>query len=150
MKIETFASFRIMGEHLDCNAVSSLFRLQPTEVHERGSPKLIRGKPCGSWSDGLWVLSTEGIVDSEQLDAHIEWLLAHLEPCRNQFDSLKSLGAQSLDVFCYWASIDGTPGGPTIPAGLLFRLGVLGIDLSLDFYSFAVSILSEDSYDQDA
>lgn len=82
---------------------------------------------------GLWLLSSEGHVESTSLEEHISWVLTQIEPIRPTFLRLVRRLEASADMFCFWESKTGQ-GGPDFTPNVLSRLARLKLPLALDIY----------------
>jgi hypothetical protein len=124
----TFATFRLIGKDLDPDAVTSLLGLEPTRMFRKGD----RRGETKVWPHGYWGITSQGTVETTDLAVHIEWLLAQLEPVREQLTSVVR-GDVKADVNCFIESGTGH-GGPTFSPQLLARIAALNLELGLDIY----------------
>jgi hypothetical protein len=138
-EISSYASFRIVGTSLRAAKVSDLLGVEPTDCFEAGEVVMARGRVVGQRKQGLWSLSSRKAVRSSDLNRHLGWLLERLDLRGGWHRRLVALGADSFDVFCYWASErHGAGGGPRIEAEVMSRLGALGLPLDLDCYDLGI------------
>lgn len=126
---ETHVAVSIVGAAVDPTAITGAIGLSPTfEVHV-GDVFPARTRPR---TEGIWSLSTEGLVRSTDVNEHVDWLLDRLP------DDLKARipdGAR-LRMHCAWHSATGH-GGPHLAVQTLRRIADAGLDLDFDFYSDA-------------
>jgi ABC-type transporter Mla subunit MlaD len=128
---ETFASLRLYGDALVPAEVSRLLHLEPADAAAKGDRMVSSsGKPRIA-STARWILTTQGTLDSTDLEAHVLWLLDRLEAARVM--PLTLPGVSRADVSCYWASATGN-GGPDFSPETLARLAQLNLRLGFDLY----------------
>lgn len=126
---QAYASIVLVGPELSPEAVSRWVNLKADFQAAVGETKPARTSPR---VEAIWSISSEGHVDSTNLEDHIEWLL-DLMP-----DGLRSMLPPSTrcEISCFWISASGH-GGPDISSMILSRLARFGFDLTFDFYSNA-------------
>lgn len=113
----TYASLRIQKQGIDLASITDLLGLQPS-----------------STTPNIWIYSTEGHVQSLDLDEHIFSITEPLiKKGRRFLRSLEDSGYK-CDIFCYWLSENGH-GGPVLKTDTIIELGCLGLELGFDFYS---------------
>jgi hypothetical protein len=84
----------------------------------------------GIWRESAWILSSP-LDKSENLSAHVKWLLDRLEP---KADIVRALCAKyRVDIFCGFSSGSGQ-GGFTLDPETLGRLAMLRIPVGFDLY----------------
>lgn len=141
MRIRTFATFVLTGRDLEPQAVTHGTGLRPTHLHLRGEVPSSGAPP---FRHGQWQLSSRSVVESDDLEDHLSWLLDRLEPVVDRlpphvprdeaFDSKTSPpGVVVAKFFCYWAS-DAVGGGPRLNPHTLERIGRMNAALELDVY----------------
>jgi hypothetical protein len=79
-----------------------------------------------------WELSTEGRINSMELDDHFEWILKQLRKKKLLKTELSSDYRFSLSVF--WGASNGTGGGPLIDPELSAKFALHGIPVAIGFY----------------
>lgn len=124
---ETSAALRIIEDALDPELVTRALGIEPTRSGIKGISPNNRGRPLPY---GYWAISSEGRVDSDELEQHI---VALLDLLPDFFQNSVPAGAR-CEMHCSWHSATGH-GGPSISAQTLTRLGIMGIELDFDFYS---------------
>lgn len=122
----TYASFRLFGPDIHPDAITRVLGISPTFQVAVGdiTPKGTRPR-----TEGIWSISTKGLLQSTNLEAHIAVLLDRLPT-----DLRDHVPAGSrCEIACYWLSATGQ-GGPTLSSAVLARLGAAGIALDFDLY----------------
>lgn len=71
-----FATLRFTGDRLDPDRITAILGVQPTKAYRRGESYLA-GPRAGyaTGRTGVWVLATDSVVDSAELDRHLEHLV---------------------------------------------------------------------------
>lgn len=129
----TNATFCVYSDTLDPAQITSRLGLAPTHSFRRDDPITTARRRYGNHPIGGWLLSTREHIVAEDLTAHLDWLLANLEPAAQR---IKALQTDGYDVAIIIAlSADPLGGGPTMSADTLARLARLGLPLDLDLYS---------------
>ena len=128
----TYATFRLKGDALEPGEVTDALRLEPSSSGVEGE-RLRRGRELRSRQIGVWLLRSDGAVESTSLERHLLYLLDMLEPSTAALAALRSQRTISADFFCYWLSATGH-GGPEISSATLARIAALDADIGLDFY----------------
>lgn len=123
----TFATFILLEDTLDPDAVTAQLSIQPSKKFKAGD---IRAKDR-VWEHGYWALTSEGQILGSDLAEHIIWLLEQLEPRREQLAQIEAEGI-APKLACFWSATE--PGGPIFAYELLERLAALHIDVELDIY----------------
>src|SRR5690348_15349357 len=110
-----FATLRFTGDRLDPDRITAILGVQPTKAYRRGE-RYLAGPRAGhvTGRTGVWVFATDSVVDSAELDRHIELLvdLIFRAPAREerlkQLHELMSRDAVKADVSCFWRGGPGT------------------------------------------
>lgn len=131
------ATFRLWGPDLDPAAVTASLGILPSHVHARGEP---RNRSGGTWPHGMWYLSSGLHVPSEDLEAHLAWILDRIEPAVAHIEEFRQHENTQADLFCYWEG-DGN-GGVEFNPVLLGRIAALGLKLGIDI-AFAIEETDE-------
>ena len=126
-----FASFTITGKSLDPEEVSASLRLSPSRAFKEGDRK---GTGGDRWGHGLWSISTEGVVEAADLEAHIAWLLHQLEPARSELPGVLAEGAVKGRIFCFFET-EKMNDGAEFSAALINRVAALDLPIALDIYN---------------
>ena len=125
--LRTYASFRILSEHMTAGEMAELLGIQPS----RSQTKLNDGRHKPRLHG--WFLSSEKVVASRDLRRHLDWLLDQLLPVSGVLHPLIESGDVSADVVCYWVSASGH-GGPTLSVVQLEKMCKLGVGCWFDVY----------------
>lgn len=113
--------------------VSALLRLSPTLQHAKGEDPLSPWGKKFKAPRSLWVLSSQGSVDSKDLRAHVQWLLSILEPVASGLQSLRNIPGLDMHILCTWVSRYGD-GGPYLWPEQLQCMAQLDLPCHFDFY----------------
>lgn len=132
---KTYASFRLGGDALDPDEVTSALGITPTQafIKDQEIPVGRKGKATRRQRTGVWLLDTEHTVESTSLERHVIWLLDAVEPAADARRALRARRGLEADFFCYWLSAHGH-GGPLFAPGTLARIAALDAVLGIDFY----------------
>ena len=126
----THAWIRVISKDIGSDAIAEKLSLRPSQtihIGERTSKRLDRYS-----RHSMWLLSTEGKVDSLDARRHLDWLLKLLSPRRERVKKLIRDGCL-IDCCCRWDSKSGH-GGPTFSPKQLIGFGELGIEVWFDIY----------------
>lgn len=126
-------SFRLIGDDLDPDEVTSRLGITPEWALARGERRPappLQGRPQEA---GVWLISTEGQVESTSAERHLVWLLERIEPVADAVLEVRREQGLTADFFCGWFSLTGH-GGPDFSPEVLSRVAALDATLSLDFY----------------
>lgn len=131
------ASFRIIGDKLVTDEISSLMKIQPDYSHQKGAPnnrksksgRIIVGRPHKT---GIWSINSN-LPESSSLEEHITGLLERLEPSSDAIKRLSKEGYR-VDIYCGYFSKPGTQGGFDISPSVLERMGKMGISLAVSTF----------------
>ena len=90
----------------------------------------MKGRPART---GMWVLSSDGTIQSRDLRRHLDWLIATLQ---GRYIALQQLKEHhySVDGICHWVQLGGT-GGPTLSPANMRGLADLDLELGFEFWS---------------
>ncbi len=87
----THLHFRIWHEDLDPDAISQVLQLPASDRYSKGDTF---GKiNPHTRPRGFWAISSEGQVESEDANDHVEWLMAKLEGKTGVLDELRKAGS---------------------------------------------------------
>jgi hypothetical protein len=135
----TFATLRFSGDRLDPDRITAILGVQPTTAYRKGE-RYLAGPRAGyvTGRTGVWVLASDGAIDSVALDRHLEYLVAAIfaghdrEERLKQLHELMSREEVEADVSCFWR---GPPGArpPSVPAKVISRLNRLPAEIETDF-----------------
>ena len=136
---KAFVTLRFAGDDLDPAEISAILPIAPTRAHRKGET-FLAGPHAGPLRGrtGIWFLSTDKHVPSDDLGDHLEfvWTLLYPKPGDNSrigalCDVLKHTGSRAR-ITCFWR---GDPGEaePRIPAEFRSSIARLGADIETDF-----------------
>ena len=134
-----FATLRFSGDRLDPDRISAILGVQPTKAYQKGEYYLA-GPRAGyvTGRTGVWVLASDGAIDSAELDPHLEYLVAPIFAGPNREERLKQLhdlmsrDGVKADVSCFWRGRPDTR-PPSVPAKVISRLKQLPAEIETDF-----------------
>ena len=134
--VRSHASIRVWGANLDPLVVINLLRLPYDHIHRSGGPRIRRRRDgtvheYAPYRHGMWSMGSERWVNSNDLNAHLIWLLEELEPKAQQIQELIESG-NSVDFFCFSEGYSAS--APVIPKGTVDRAVALGIKIDIDHY----------------
>lgn len=135
--LETFASLRFFGDRLEPHRITKILDTVPTvayrkgEVFKKSKGQEIRGRT------GLWLVSSEGNVNSRDLNEHLDYLLAILRAgdAERKLDDLHALMHAfgiAADVSCFWYGEHGAR-PPAIRDDIRARLASIPAKIESDF-----------------
>ena len=137
MYTEAHAAVRFMGDSLDPLDVTRALRMPSDHEHRNGEPRVVRRRSDGTireyapYRQGMWSLSSETWVSSQDLNIHIKWLLEQLEPRMSEVQRLMETGIEA-DIYCYSAGRTDQP--PDIPPDTASRCAALSISIDIAHY----------------
>lgn len=136
---EAHAAVRFFGESFDPLVATQILRLPPDYTHGVGEPRLSRTKAGriveqAPHRNGMWSMSSRGLVSSAKLVTHVEWLLGQLEPRAEAVRLLLSSGVPG-DIFAFSRGSTAIP--PSVPRQLRQRASALGLEIVTDHYEAA-------------
>jgi hypothetical protein len=105
--LKAYASLRFTGDRLEPGRITDILGAPPKtayrkgEIYRRSRGHEVRGRT------GLWLLSSNGAVDSADLNEHLTYLLAILFPANGEelVERLRTLmedNGLEADVSCFW------------------------------------------------
>jgi|SRR5579884_3163625 len=135
--VATYASLRFSGDRLEPDRITALIGIAPRvayrkgEVFKRSRGQEIRGRT------GLWLVSSEDRVESDDLNDHLDYLLSLVSPQRGQdrlakLQSLLRKDGLEADIPCFWHGSHGAR-PPSIREDVRERLAQIPARLDEDF-----------------
>ncbi|WP_175047713.1 DUF4279 domain-containing protein [Burkholderia lata] len=113
------------------------FGVQPTVAGAKGDPRppgkdgVARVPPRRI---GIWGIETKDIIDSDDLEPHLRYLVETLGLPRADFaNEIMRTGAM-VRFFCFWVNEDGNR-PPKIPGDIVEMCNSQGIEIDIDEYS---------------
>jgi hypothetical protein len=136
------ASFRLMGDALDPDAITQATGLTPDVAHRKGDVRPMTDyrrandlPPLGPRRSGIWILKSEATLarTGSNLEDHLSVLLNQLEPVAARLAHLRVEQALRADFFCgYHMHQENSSIG--LSNETLARVVALGADIFLDLY----------------
>jgi Domain of unknown function (DUF4279) len=123
----THVTLRIYHETASPEVATEALGLDPDEVHDAVRPPSGRGS-----RPAVWLMSSEGKVDSLDVRRHLDWILDRLSGREEKLANLRQRGFV-MDVLCRWDSIG--QGGPMLSPAQMGPLAKLGLTVGFDLYS---------------
>jgi len=139
LSVKTFASLRFMGRKLDPEQVTGILQAKPTIAYRYGDVYMREGENCAEGRTGLWLISSEKTVHSNDLNDHLAYLVQIIfsEGSNDRLDKLRQVmatGDVEADVGCFWS---GPPGAskPVIDRSLKAALKKVAGHFEKDFHT---------------
>lgn len=136
---KAFVTLRFAGDDLDPAEIAAILPIAPTRAHRKGGT-FFAGPRAGHLRGrtGIWFLSTDTHVASDDLGDHLEFVRDLLYPKPGDNSRIGALRdvlehAQSrARLTCFWR---GDPGEaePPVPAEFRSAIAPLGSDIETDF-----------------
>jgi Domain of unknown function (DUF4279) len=127
----TWATLRISGDRLDPDNVTTRLGIAPSRSHKAGDRHGEQGRMI--WKHGQWSLTSQGVIESTDLELHIEWLLDRIEPMHEKLQEITQQPDVTADIFCFWES-ESVNAGIDLAPSLMGRVASLRLSLGLDIY----------------
>ena len=129
----THAELRIYPGSKSAGDVTKCLGVEPTGTQDEG--ELFENSTSRVWKAPLtgWFLSSEGQVDSKDLEDHVDWLLAKLAGAESALFTLQEQEVTKMTVACIWWSADGH-GGPGLKPAQMHALAEFNLECSFDIY----------------
>jgi hypothetical protein len=106
-----FAAIRFKGDRLEPGRVTEILHTKPTTAYHKGEVyKRDRRGNEARGRTGLWLLSSEGHVQSSDVNDHLRYLIGVLFPDRSTSKHLRDLlrdGYIEVDVPVFWHGTRG-------------------------------------------
>jgi Domain of unknown function (DUF4279) len=132
---EKHATFRLVGERLDPEAITRATGLTPDRAVRTGDPVVSRGRIVSRRRTGVWWIGSARELSRTEnhLEDHVCWLLDLLEPVADVVRELSVEQGLTADIGCgYFTSRWNSSFG--FSAETLGRVANLGASLGLDIY----------------
>ena len=126
-----YIRFFIRGENIDPDEISHILGIIPSYKYKRGdlhgkNNQMVRKK-------GLWSITSDEKVASSDLQLHIDWLLALLEPVKNQLNSITSTPGVYAEISCVF-NLFSIEWASHLEPSQLDRIAALNIKLGISIY----------------
>jgi hypothetical protein len=104
--IRTFATLRVMGDDLIPDEITRVLETKPTLAYRKGE-NYSRVKRSITGRSGMWLFSTDSVVESLQLEHHVEFLASIIKPGSgfariDQLSNLMERKQLTADVVLFW------------------------------------------------
>lgn len=127
-------AFRIIGDNLDPEQITSLLGIDPDYSHKKGEAnnrknklgKIIVGTPHKT---GIWTINSD-LPETSTLEEHIVSLLVRLDSAHDKIRQLSKEGYR-VDIYCGHFLKHGYQGGFDVSPEVLERMGKMGIHLAV-------------------
>jgi Domain of unknown function (DUF4279) len=135
--VKAYAILRFAGDELDPSEISDILGVGATRAYHKGE-KYFAGPRAGmiTGRTGIWLLSTDGVVNSPDLGQHISYLFELIfADDRDRSGRLRQLIADrglKAHVSCFWHGKAGAQ-APSIPAFAIDGFKRLPADIETDF-----------------
>ena len=129
--IRTWATLRIAEPDVDPKEITAFLGVTPSNSFSGGQR---RGNSQVLHKHGQWSITSENVVTSDNLEAHIAWVLDQVEPASSRLRELLTRPRVKADIFCFWES-PFMNSGITLSASLMARAAALGLTVGIDIYS---------------
>ena len=135
--MKAYATLRFAGDRLEPREISDVLGVNPTRAYRKGE-RYPAGPRTGELTGrtGVWLLSTENVVNGSDLDRHLSYLVNLIfesEPSRaaalRQLIVRRDLKAH---VSCFWHGRAGAR-APSIPAPVIEAFKQLSAEIETDF-----------------
>lgn len=126
---ESRATLAIYGDDLDPDTVSDLLGCSPSRAHRKGDRKTVTSVPFRS---GAWLLTVEARSPEGPAEAIVN-LLARF-PAESGFWQ-RIIAVYDVSI-CVAIHTSGWNRGFCLPAGLLSRVGQIGVPIDVDLYLY--------------
>lgn len=130
------------NEENPCEAIEALLHVQPTNFVDNRSPERLKriermrkALPRLAQIEPpryVWTLSSQGHVESDEFEPHMDWLLSSIA---NTAGALRQLRQKNCHVYltCFWEGT-GRGGGPTLKPEVAQQLAEYDLELQFDNY----------------
>jgi hypothetical protein len=126
-----YIRFFIKGEDIDPDEISNRVGIIPAYKYKSGD---LHGKNNQMVRKiGLWSITSSGMVNSSDLQLHIEWLLDILEPVKNQLNSIISKPDVYAEISCIF-NLFSIEWDSRLEPSLLDRIAALNIKFRISIY----------------
>lgn len=121
------------GGALGVTDITASLQIDPTEAVTAGEEKVSKAGRRRIVKNSLWLLSSEGHVQSLDIRRHLDWLLARVTPASEGLSEVQNITGVRMSVNCAWYSRAGH-GGPTLWPEQMRLLADLNLECSFDVY----------------
>ncbi|WP_261538590.1 DUF4279 domain-containing protein [Burkholderia multivorans] len=130
-----YASFTISGDDVAPEFWTAYFGVTPDTAVTKGRPFTT---PTGKVSrvpgrTGVWGVRSKAVVNSDQLEPHLRYLIKRLGLPRADLRELIEKAGARVRFFCYWDNETGDR-VPYVPEDIRALMESLGGDVEIDEY----------------
>jgi hypothetical protein len=133
--LETRAKLLIYSEDISPYDISVLISLNPTEKRKKGDSITNSIGRTRIHKSNLWILSSEGIVESLNLGDHLDWLLQQLIQSKEKILLLQENKTIKMRISCVWYS-KGDKSGIALTPIQMKIMSELNLTCDFDLYFF--------------
>lgn len=131
----THAELRIYSGELSPRVVTERLGVEPTVLNEKGKVRVSSTGRERAIPTNLWLLSSEGHVESRDLRRHLDWILEHVSGAADAIRELGNVPGVTLALHCSWWSAHAH-GGPALWPEQMRRIADLGVELNFEIMFF--------------
>jgi len=133
----TYVSLRIYSSTITPDLISQQLGLTPTDYQTKGEKRFSRRRVGHLLETKLsgWFLSSENEVASNDVRAHLDWLLARLDVASDRLLALQEWSDIKMAIHCIWWSAHGQ-GGPTLWPEQMEKMAKMNLEFTLDVSFF--------------
>lgn len=147
-----YASFELTGDKLVPSFWTRFFRRSPTHKHVKGGVPCIRQdyrslSPAvprlAPYRTGEWSLTSRARIDSDDLDAHLGYLIERLRFPRIHLQHFMAEDGLTARVVCFWDNARGDR-MPVIDPALRKVFADSGVPIAIDEYPRPITVTDGD------
>ena len=126
-----YATFILRGKGLNPQEVTKSLNIHPSKSFQRGDYRTETDR----WKHNFWSFDSKGEVRSEDLSAHIQWLLDQLNPVKDKLvDILKGKDVVAVsEISCLW-TLPTSHEGLVLSDEMIGQMASMGIKLNIEVY----------------
>jgi hypothetical protein len=113
--------------------VSDVLQIQPTYKQTKGDVLCLPSRKIKIAATSHWYLSTEKLIRSENMETHLDCLLAIIMPVKNKILDLQKVPGHTMWIRCIWCS-EEVDTGVNFTIEQIKQLAELNISCSFGLY----------------
>ena len=125
----TYATLILRGKELNPKDVTDYLGLSPSMSFNRGDWR----NETEKWKHSFWSLSSQNMVQSNDLAFHLEWLIKQLEPVKSKFLEILNEKNIKAEISCFWI-LPSEHENLSLNCQLIKKYTELGLGLNMDIY----------------
>ncbi len=135
--MKAYATLRFAGDKLEPREISEILGFGPTRAYRKGE-RYFAGRRAGELTGrtGIWLLTTEDVVQSPDLDRHLSYLVNLIfqddEDRATRLHKLIAHQDLNAHVSCFWHGEAGAQ-APSIPLSAIEAFRRLPAEIETDF-----------------